>query len=442
MEELFELLRIPSISALPDHADDVRDAAAATAGALRKVGMENVHLAHASAGGSPVVRGDWLGAEGKPTLLLYGHYDVQPPDPLDEWESPPFEPAVRDDKIYARGSSDNKGQFFAILKGLEAVMQSSGALPVNVKWAIEGEEEISGKALEQYLKENTEEMAGDAVFVADNNFPAPGLPAVLTGLRGLVYTEIEAVGAAADLHSGTYGGAAPNPLNALAWALAELKDRTGRVQIPGFYDKVIDPTAEEMESWKRLGIDEDKLLREEIGSESFFGEEEYGVLHRSYARPTLDVHGIRGGFVGEGPKTVIPARALAKVSMRLVPDQDPDEVYDAYVKRVAELQSPGVKFTVRPISLDPPVKAPMDGRGVQAAARAFKRGFGRDPVFVRMGGSIPVMSAFQSALGVELVASGFGLPDDRLHSPNEKMDIAQFEGGIKTAAAFVEEYAG
>jgi acetylornithine deacetylase/succinyl-diaminopimelate desuccinylase-like protein len=404
--------------------------------------MENVHLAHASAGGSPVVRGDWLGAEGKPTLLLYGHYDVQPPDPLDEWESPPFEPAVRDDKIYARGSSDNKGQFFAILKGLEAVMQSSGALPVNVKWAIEGEEEISGKALERYLKENKEEMAGDAVFVADNNFPAPGLPAVLTGLRGLVYTEIEAVGAAADLHSGTYGGAAPNPLNALAWALAELKDRTGRVQIPGFYDKVIDPTAEEMESWKRLGIDEDKLLREEIGSESFFGEEEYGVLHRSYARPTLDVHGIRGGFVGEGPKTVIPARALAKVSMRLVPDQDPDEVYDAYVKRVAELQSPGVKFTVRPISLDPPVKAPMDGRGVQAAARAFKRGFGRDPVFVRMGGSIPVMSAFQSALGVELVASGFGLPDDRLHSPNEKMDIAQFEGGIKTAAAFVEEYAG
>ncbi|MDP9325210.1 MAG: dipeptidase [Candidatus Dormibacteraeota bacterium] len=437
-----ELLRIPSISALPDHAGDVRAAAEATAGALRKVGMENVHLAEPSGGGSPVVRGDWLGAEGKPTLLLYGHYDVQPPDPVDEWDSPPFEPAIRDDKIYARGSSDNKGQFFAILKGLEAVIQSSGSLPINVKWAIEGEEEISGKSLERYLLENQDEMAGDAVFVADNNFPAPGLPAVLTGLRGLVYTEIEAVGAAADLHSGTYGGAAPNPLNALAWALAELKDRNGRVQVPGFYDNVVDPTPEEMESWKRLGIDEDKLLRDEIGSESFFGEAEYGVLHRSYARPTLDVHGIRGGFVGEGPKTVIPARALAKVSMRLVPDQDPHEVYDAYVKRVAELQSPGVKFTVRSISLDPPVKAPMDGRGVQAAARAFKRGFGQDPVFVRMGGSIPVMSAFQSALGVELVASGFGLPDDRLHSPNEKMDIAQFEGGIKTAAAFVEEYAG
>ncbi len=437
-----ELLRIPSISALPDHAPDVRAAAEATAEALRKVGMENVHLAEPGGGGSPVVRGDWLGAEGKPTLLLYGHYDVQPPDPLEEWDSPPFEPEVRDEKIYARGSSDNKGQFFAILKGLEALMQSNGSLPVNVKWAIEGEEEISGKSLELYLKDNQAEMAGDAVFVADNNFPAAGLPAVLTGLRGLVYTEIEAVGAAADLHSGTYGGAAPNPLNALAWALGELKDRSGRVQVPGFYDKVIDPTEAEMESWKRLGIDEERLLRDEIGSDSFFGEEEYGILHRTYARPTLDVHGIRGGFVGDGPKTVIPARAVAKVSMRLVPDQDPNEVYDAYVKRIAELQSAGVRFTVRPISLDPPVKAPIDGRGVQAAARAFKRGFGRDAVFVRMGGSIPVMSAFQSALGVELVASGFGLPDDRLHSPNEKMDISQFEGGIKTTAALLEEYAG
>jgi acetylornithine deacetylase/succinyl-diaminopimelate desuccinylase-like protein len=404
--------------------------------------MENVHIAESATGGLPIVRGDWMGAPGQPTLLLYGHYDVQPPDPLDEWRSPPFEPEVRDDKIYARGASDNKGQFFAILMGLDALMQTVGILPVNVKWAIEGEEEISGPSLGRYLEDHRQEMAGDAVFVADNNFPSPGVPAVLTGLRGLVYTEIEAVGAATDLHSGTYGGAAPNPLNALAWCIAELKDRSGRVQIPGFYDKVVDPSPDEMQSWKRLGIDEDKLLREEIGSESFFGEEEYGILHRTYARPTLDVHGIRGGFTGEGPKTVIPARALAKVSMRLVPDQEPQEVYEAFVRRVMELQTSGVKFSVRPISLDPPVKAPIDGRGVQAAARAFRRGFGHEAVFVRMGGSIPVMSAFQRALGVELVASGFGLPDDRLHSPNEKMDIAQFEGGIKTAIAMLEEYAG
>ncbi|MEA2647549.1 MAG: hypothetical protein QOE92_2632 [Chloroflexota bacterium] len=404
--------------------------------------MENVHLAHPSQPGSPVVRGDWLGAEGKPTLLLYGHYDVQPADPLEEWSSPPFAPEVRDGKIYARGSSDNKGQFFAILKGLDALMRTGGGLPVNVKWAIEGEEEISGKSLEHYLLDNKDEMAGDAVFVADNNFPRPGLPAVLTGLRGLVYTEVEAVGAAADLHSGTYGGAAPNPLNALAWAIAALKDTSGRVQVPGFYDRVVDPDPAELESWKKLGIDEAALLRDEIGSTAFFGEKEYGILHRTYARPTLDVHGIRGGFVGDGPKTVIPARAVAKVSMRLVPDQDPQEVYDAFVAFVATLQTPGVTFTVRPISVDPPVQAPVDGRGVQAAARAFKRGFGQDPVFVRMGGSIPVMSAFQKALGVELVASGFGLPDDRLHSPNEKLDVAQFEGGIKTTIAMLEEYAG
>ena len=389
IDELVELLRIPSISALPAHAADVRRGAEATAEALRAVGMENVHLAEPSKPGSPVVRGDWGGADGKPTLLLYGHYDVQPPDPLEEWTSPPFDPDIRDGKIFARGSSDNKGQFFAILKGLEALMQSGGSLPVNVKWAIEGEEEISGKSLERYLAEHREEMAGDAVFVADNNFPRAGLPAVLTGLRGLVYTEVEAEGAAADLHSGTYGGAAPNPLNALAWAIAALKDTAGRVLVPGFYDRVVDPDPAEIESWKKLGIDEQALLRDEIGSDAFFGESQYGVLHRLYARPTLDVHGIRGGFVGDGPKTVIPARAMAKVSMRLVPDQDPQQVYDAFVEHIATLQTPGVRFTVRPISLDPPVQASIDGRGVQAAARAFKRGFGQDAVFVRMGAASP-----------------------------------------------------
>lgn len=442
IDELFELLRIPSISALPQNANDVRAAAEASAQALRKVGMENVHLAE-SESGNPVVRGDWLGAPvGAPTLVLYGHYDVQPPDPLEEWTSAPFEPIIRDGKIYARGSSDNKGQFFAIVKGLEATFAARGTLPVNVKWTIEGEEEISGRSLFKYLADHQDELKADAVFVADNNFPKAGLPAVLTGLRGLVYTEIEVQGASADLHSGTYGGGAPNPLNALAWIIAGLKDPGGHVTIPGFYDRVVDPTPEEMESWRRLGIDEQALLRDEIGSDAFFGESQYGVLHRLYARPTLDVHGIRGGFVGDGPKTVIPARAMAKVSMRLVPDQDPHGIYEAFRKRVAELATPGVRVKIREISLDEPVSAPVDGRGVQAAARAFRRAFERDPVFVRMGGSIPVMAAFQKHLGVELIASGFGLPDDRLHSPNEKMDVSQFEGGIKTTAALLEELAG
>ncbi|HEV1997430.1 MAG TPA: M20/M25/M40 family metallo-hydrolase [Candidatus Dormibacteraeota bacterium] len=248
-------------------------------------------------------------------------------------------------------------------------------------------------------------------------------------------------GAAADLHSGTYGGGAPNPLNALGWIIAGLKNTAGHVTVPGFYDGVVDPSAEEMESWKRLGIDEDSLLRDEIGSGSFFGEPEFGILHRLYARPTLDVHGIRGGFTGEGSKTVIPARAMAKVSMRLVPNQDPDEVFEAFQRRVTELATPGVTVKVRALSIDEPVSAPVDGPGVQAAARAFKRAFDQDAVFVRMGGSIPVMAAFQKFLGVELIASGFGLPDDRLHSPNEKLDISQFEGGIKTTAALLEELA-
>lgn len=442
IDELNQLLRIPSVSALPVHASDVRAAAEASAQALRNAGMESVHLAERE-GGNPVVRGDWLGAPaGAPTLLLYGHYDVQPPDPIDEWKSPPFEPQVRDGRIYARGSSDNKGQFFAIIKGLEAAMAAHGSLPVNVKWTIEGEEEISGRTLFKYLEEHREELRADAVFVADNNFPRAGLPAVLTGLRGLVYTEVEVRGAAADLHSGTYGGGAPNPMNALAWIIAGLKDTGGHVTIPGFYDRVVDPTPAEMESWRRLGIDEEALLRDEIGSDAFFGEKEYSLLHRLYARPTLDVHGIRGGFTGEGSKTVIPARAMAKVSMRLVPAQDPHEVFEAFRKRVAELATPGVRVNVRALSIDQPVSAPVDGRGVQAAARAFKRAFQTEPVFVRMGGSIPVMAAFQEHLGVELIASGFGLPDDRLHSPNEKLDISQFEGGIKTTAALLEELAG
>jgi acetylornithine deacetylase/succinyl-diaminopimelate desuccinylase-like protein len=437
---LLDLLRVPSISALPDHAADTRHAAELTADLLRSAGMDNVRLAE-PAQGYPVVRGDWLGAPGKPTLLLYGHYDVQPPDPLDEWTSPPFEPVIVDGRVVARGANDNKGQMVAIIKGVEAAMGAGGGLPVNVKFAIEGEEESGGKALPDYLHDNKEEMKGDAVFCADNHFPAPGLPAILTGLRGLLYLEVEARGAAVDLHSGTYGGAAPNPFNALAWIIAGLKDTGGHVTIPGFYDPVVPADDAEIESWKRLGIDEDRLLREEIGSDAFFGEAEYPVLYRTFARPTLDVHGIRGGFTGEGAKTVIPARATAKISMRLVPDQDPKVILAAFERRVQELATPGIKVSVSAINVDPAVKIDIDGPGVQAAARAFQRGFGAEPVFVRMGGSIPVMSAFQEALGVELVAAGFGLPDDRLHSPNEKFDLSQFEGGIKTTAAMLEEFA-
>ena len=441
VDALIEILRIPSISAMPEYAEHTRAAADFTVAALKAAGMENARAEQPSTG-YPVIRGDWLGAPGKPTVLLYGHYDVQPADPLDEWTSPPFEPVIRDGKIYARGADDNKGQMMAIIKAVEALMETEGGLPVNVKFAIEGEEESGGKALPNYLRDNREEMAGDTVFVADSAFVAPGQPAILTGLRGLVYTEIEATGAAQDLHSGAYGGAAPNPINALAWVIAGLKDERGRVLVPGFYDRVTEPDEAELASWKALNYDIDKLLHEEIGSSAFFGEQEYSIEHRLMARPTLDVHGIRGGFTGDGAKTVIPARATAKVSMRLVPDQDPLEVYDSYQRYVQSLATPGISLVVRPINQDPPVSAPIDGRGVQALGRAYRRAVGAAPVYLRMGGSIPVCTAFQESLGAELVMTGFGLPDDRLHSPNEKYDISQYEAGIRTTIAFLEEMAG
>jgi acetylornithine deacetylase/succinyl-diaminopimelate desuccinylase-like protein len=441
VEDLLELLRIPSISALPQHGADTRRAADYMALALERAGMENARAVADPDGGYPVIRGDWLGAPGAPTLLLYGHYDVQPPDPLDEWQSPPFEPAIREGRIYARGADDNKGQIMAIVKGVEAVMRSARGLPVNVKFAIEGEEESGGQALPRYLRVNAAEMAGEAVLVADSQWPSSAAPGLVTVLRGLVYTEVEAVGPAQDLHSGTYGGIASNPFNALAWVIAGLKGPDGRVLIPGFYDDVRDPSPQELTDWSKLAIDDAALLRDEIGSREFFGDPGLPIAWRRWARPTLDVHGIRGGFTGEGAKTVIPARALAKISMRLVPDQDPRKVFDAFVARVQQLASPGVELKVRAINIDPPVHSPAGGRGVTAAARALKRGFGVEPVLTRMGGSVPVTVAFQEALGVELVVTGFGLPDARLHSPNENFAVRQYEGGIKTTIAMLEEFA-
>jgi len=439
LDDLLALLRIPSVSAVSDHAADTRRAAELVAQYLGGAGLENVHLAHPKSGHA-VVRVDWLGAPGKPTLLMYGHYDVQPPDPFDEWTSPPFEPEIRAGRIYARGASDNKGQLMALIKGVEALMEAEGGLPVNVKFAIEGEEEISGRTLHDYLRDNRDDLAGDAVLVADSSFPHPDVPGILTGLRGLVYVEVEATGAAFDLHSGQYGGVAPNPLNALAWIIAGLKAPQGQIMIPGFYDRVRPAGLEETRSWERLQMDEDELLQTQIGSDDFFGEPGYSVTERMMARPTLDVHGVRGGFTGEGTKTVIPARATAKISMRLVPDQDPDDVYQALEARVMELVTRGTRVQVRLLNADPPVVCPIDGRGVAACQRALRRGFGKEPAFYRIGASIPVCSAFQQTLGVELVVTGFGLPDDRLHSPNEKYDITQYEGGIKTAVAMLEEY--
>ncbi len=441
LEQLKELLRIPSVSALSAHRADVARAAEWVASDLRAIGLQGVEVIADPAGGHPLVYGEWLHAPERPTLLIYGHYDVQPPDPLNLWETPPFEPTVRGENLYARGASDDKGQMFALLKGVEAVLGADGALPVNLKVLIEGEEEISGQHIERFVRANPARVRADAALIADSPMFAPGVPALCTGLRGLVYTEVEACGAAHDLHSGLYGGTAPNALNGLAAILAGLKDTyTGHVDIPGFYDRVEPPSEEERAAWARLPFDEAAYLRDEVGSATLAGEREYGPLERLWARPTLDVHGLIGGFTGEGSKTVIPARGLAKVSMRLVPAQDPREIYDLFERRVHELCPPGIQATVRALGSGAPVSLPADTAAMRAAATALRETFDRPAALIRMGGSIPIVETFLSAAGTPSVLAGFGLPDDNLHAPNEKLYLPNFDAAILFTALFLRTF--
>ncbi len=440
LEALFELLRIPSVSALSEHRQDCRLAAEWVAARLERAGMD-ARVVDVEGGTNPLVVADWLKAgPDRPTLAIYGHYDVQPPDPLDEWKSPPFEPTVRDGFVYARGADDNKGQFMCGVRAAELLF-ATGKPPVNLRFLIEGEEEVSGPSLPRYLHDNAGRLKTDYVFIADGQFTAPGLPNLLTGLRGLLYTEVEAQGAAFDLHSGIYGGVAPNPLNTLAQIIAALKDREGRVQIPGFYADIVPPSAEELEDWSRLPIDEEEQKRA-MGVKALEGEPEFTPLERKWARPTLDVHGIIGGFTGEGAKTVIPARARAKISMRLVPDQDPEGIFEAFTRFCVQETSPGVTISTRVLGTAKPVRTGTDHPGVAAARAAFKAAYGAEPVFVREGGSIPVTADFQEALRAHLLVTGFGLPGDGLHSPNEKYSIDQYQRGIEMLIHLIDELAG
>ena len=432
--ELLEYLAIPSVSALPERDADTRRACEWTAGRLRRMGM-SVAVVDIPGGRHPVISAEWLGRPGKPTLAIYGHYDVQPADPLDEWVSPPFEPAVRDGRVYARGACDNKGQILAGIKAAEHAFACGGP-PVNLRFLIEGEEEISGTSLPRYLRENADSLTSDYVLIADGEFTAPGLPNLITGLRGILYTEILASAAAADLHSGIFGGVAPNPLNTLAHVLSTLKGRDGRITIPGFYDDVVAPTAEELRSWDRVR-DEKSLIRL-MGVRALEGEAGHSPADRSWARPTLDVHGVVGGFVGEGSKTVIPARAKAKVSMRLVPRQDPARIFDSLSRYLAELETPGVALRAVKLGEAPPVLADIDHPGLTAARKAYLDSFGAEPVVVREGGSVPVTVDFQEALRPRLILTGFGLPDDALHSPNEKMDLEQYHRGSEFVLHLME----
>ena len=438
LEELKSLLRIPSISTLPEHAGDVRFAAESLAREMERVGLEHVRVIPTA--GHPLVYGDWLHAAGKPTCLAYGHYDVQPPDPLDEWHTPPFEPTERNGNLYARGAVDDKGQMFMHLKAIEALLQSSGGgLPINVRVILEGEEEVGGEGIARFVREHPEELKADFALVSDTEMFAPGLPTLCVGLRGMIYTELEVIGASTDLHSGVYGGAAPNPFVALAQVIAALKDAQGHILIPGFYDKVAAPSADELKAWKSLPFDEEHYWTSEVGSRELTGEPAFSVLERTWARPTMDVHGMPGGFTGAGAKTVIPAKATAKISFRLVPNTSPQEAFAQYKSYVESLAPRGVEVRVRLIHSGEPIVVGTNNRYIQAATTALREVFGKEAVFVRSGGSIPIVGDFERHLKIPTVMMGFGLPDDNLHAPNEKFHIANFHLGIESIILFFEE---
>jgi len=442
LEELKQFLRIPSVSTLPENRPDVDRAAEFVATALRTAGMENVELIQTA--GHPLVYADWLHAPGKPTVLCYGHYDVQPADPLELWTSPPFEPTERGGNLYGRGTADDKGQMYSHIKAIEALRAASptGQLPVNIRFLVEGEEEVGGTAIAKFVAENPEKLAADVALVSDTAMYAEGMPTLCIGLRGLIYMEVEAAGPMRDLHSGLYGGAAPNAVYGLIELLSKAKNADGILQIPGIYNDVDEPAAAEIASWKKLPFQEAEFLKKEVGSTQLTGEQNRLVLERVWSRPTFEVHGIAGGFTAAGAKTVIPAKAVAKVSFRIVPRQKPDEVISAFREWVNRNTPKGIKTEVRVLSSAPGLVVNPDHPAIRIAARAFGEVFGKETVFIRSGGSIPIVGDFATHLGIPTILMGFGLPDDGLHSPNEKYKLDNYFLGIRTVARFFEQYAG
>lgn len=432
LQDLQELLRIPSVSTLPEHRPDMERAANWLVARLNDVGIQaEIILGQ----GHPLVYGEWLHAPGAPTVLVYGHYDVQPVDPIDLWESDPFEPEVRNGNVYARGASDDKGQTLTFLYAAESLLRTHGALPLNLKFLIEGEEECGGAAIKAYVAGHGDRLQADVVQVADSHMFAPGVPTLETGLRGIVYTEVLARGAGHDLHSGLYGGVAPNPLNALAMVIANLKDESGRILIPGFYDDIMMPNEEVRASWRSLPFDQAAFMAE-AGLSALPGEQGYSALERMWSRPTFDVHGIVGGFIGKGAKTVIPAEATAKISMRLVPGQLAATIFEAFKSRVEDLAPPGIELRVRLVHGDDPVLISVESPFVQVARESLQETFGQDAVLGRSGGSIPIVGVFKESLGMDSLLMGWGLPDDNLHAPNEKFALENYYLGIDTTIRF------
>jgi acetylornithine deacetylase/succinyl-diaminopimelate desuccinylase-like protein len=439
LADLFELLRIPSISAQRERAGDVRRAAEWIGAKLSRLGFNaQVH----ETAGHPLAFGEWLGAPGKPTVLFYGHIDVQPVEPLEEWQSPPFEPVIRDGNLFCRGASDDKGQLYTHVAAVEAWMATHGSLPVNVKFLVEGEEEIGSPSLPAWISAHRELVAAaDVVTISDTAQFARGFPSLCTGLRGIAAFEIEVRAGETDLHSGSFGGAVPNAIDVLSRILAGLHDETGRVTVPGFYDDVAEPSPEEKQSWEALPFDEEEFLRS-AGVKAAWGEPDRSILERLWTRPTLEIVGIAGGHQGQGHKGIVPARALAKCSARLVPQQNPARVLDAIRARVAELAPPWAEVSVRAGHGTPAVSIPTDSQWVTAAVAALEKGFQRQPVFIREGGSISIVTKFVNDLALPCLLLGFGLPDDRIHSPNEKFGLEDMRNGMRTSAALLAQLAG
>ncbi len=438
-EELTDFLKIPSVSARSEHKQDLARCAEWLAGKLTEVGMAAEVIATP---GHPIVYGELLEAgEDAPTVLVYGHYDVQPVEPLDEWESPPFEPTVRDGRIYARGSADDKGQIYLHVKALEAYREAVGTPPINLKFIFEGEEEVGSDNLENFVRNNKERLASDACVVSDTPMLAADLPSVVIGLRGLVYIEVRLRGPRQDLHSGAFGGAVTNPANALAGMIAALKDDKGRITLPGFYDDVIEPSDEEKKALAEIPTTEKELLEQTGAPALGDGEEGVHFLNRIWTRPTLDVNGLLSGYTGEGAKTIIPATAMAKISLRLVPNQDPEAVTQALEEQLRSLLPVGLEMEIERHSWGLPWYSDPAGPLFRAASTAVKEVFGRGPLFIREGGSIPIVPMIERELGVPVLLLGFVLPGSNLHSPNEWLSIEMYHKGIATVTRLYDAIA-
>jgi acetylornithine deacetylase/succinyl-diaminopimelate desuccinylase-like protein len=434
--ELMEMLRIPSVSADPKFKEDVIRTAAFVKQKLQEAGADKVELCETA--GYPIVYGEKMVAPELPTVLVYGHYDVQPADPYELWTSPPFEPVIKDGKIYARGACDDKGQMYMHVKAFEVMMRNN-ALPCNVKFMIEGEEEVGSENLATFVKNNKEKLAADVILISDTSMLGNNTPSITSGLRGLSYVEVEVTGPNRDLHSGMYGGAVANPINILCQMIASLHDENNHITIPGFYDNVEELSDAERAEMARAPFNLDNY-KQSLNLSDIHGEKGYSTLERTSIRPTLDVNGIWGGYTGEGAKTVIASKAYAKISMRLVPNQSSAEITEKFKRHFESIAPQSVKVLVKPHHGGEPVVTPTDSVAYQAAARAYAETFGIDPVPVRSGGSIPIVAMFKSELGLNSVLMGFGLDSDAIHSPNESFGIFNFMKGIETIPLFFKYY--